>query len=263
MAANNWRVIILAASRGPDDPMAKAYGVAHKCALPVDGKPMLAHVFDALSKAGFSEPFYVSIDDPAAARAALGANAQRVETLLPKSSAPASARVAIDTINQFPILITTGDHPLLTKEMLHYFIETASSSGADVLAGLATSDVISARYPETKRTYFKLGGTRVSGCNLFAITNMRGLKLVETWQDIELDRKSPWKLVSRFGLWPLLAFATGRLTPEKAFGFISEKLGINAAPVFMPFAEAAIDVDKPSDLEMAEKILKARELNPA
>jgi CTP:molybdopterin cytidylyltransferase MocA len=262
MGANDWHVIILAASRGPDDPMAKAYGVAHKCALPVNGKPMLQRVVDALSETGFRQPFYVSIDNAAAASSALAGTAFRIKTITPKSSAPASARAAIDTINTFPILITTGDHPLLTAQMLQYFIETAASSGADVLAGLATSDVVASSYPETKRTYFNLGGTRVSGCNLFAIVNARGLKLVEIWQEIERDRKSPWKLVSRFGLWPLLAFAMGRLTPDKAFGFISNKLGIKVAPVFMPFAEAAIDVDKPSDLVMAEKILKARELSP-
>jgi CTP:molybdopterin cytidylyltransferase MocA len=263
MAASNWRVIILAASRGPEDPMAKAYGVAHKCALPVNGKPMLRYVVDALDAAGFAEPFCVSIDDPSAANRALGPKASQIRTQLPKSSAPASARAAIETVNQFPILITTGDHPLLTAEMLICFVQSAASSGADVLAGLATSDVICASYPETKRTYFNLGGTRVSGCNLFAIMNTRGLKLVETWQEIERDRKSPWKLVSRFGLWPLLTFAMGRLTPDKAFGFISTKLGTKVAPVFMPFAEAAIDVDKPSDLKMAEKILKARQSGPA
>jgi GTP:adenosylcobinamide-phosphate guanylyltransferase len=259
MAIREWRVIILAASRGPEDPMAKAYGVAHKCALPVHGQPMLRRVVAALNAAGFVEPYCVSIDDAATAKSALGPYFHSIETMPPQSSAPASARAAIENTGHFPVFITTGDHPLLTAEMLQHFVKESEITGADVLVALATSDVISARYPETKRTYFNLGGTRVSGCNLFAITNPRGVKLVETWQEIERDRKAPWKLVSRFGLWPLISFATGRLTPDKAFGFISKKLGISVAPIFMPFAEAAIDVDKPSDLELAEKILVARE----
>ena len=36
-----WQAIILAAGRGPDDPMAKAYGVANKSTLTVGAVPML------------------------------------------------------------------------------------------------------------------------------------------------------------------------------------------------------------------------------
>ena len=36
---------------------------------------------------------------------------------------------------------------------------------------------------------------------------------------------------------------------------VSQQLGFTAAAVPMPFAEAAIDVDKPADLELVEEIL--------
>jgi hypothetical protein len=129
---------------------------------------------------------------------------------------------------------------------------------ADMFVGLATADTINAAYPETRRTYFNLGGTRVSGCNLFAVKAEKGLRLLERWQELEKNRKKPWKLVSAFGVMPIIWFATGTLTPERAFGHISQKLGITVRPVFLPFAEAAIDVDKPSDHALAEAILKKR-----
>ena len=43
-----WNVIVLAAGRGPDDPMAAAYGVTHKCLVEVGGIPMLRRVVDTL-----------------------------------------------------------------------------------------------------------------------------------------------------------------------------------------------------------------------
>jgi hypothetical protein len=55
-----------------------------------------------------------------------------------------------------------------------------------------------------------------------------------------------------------LKYASGRLTLGGAFEAVSKKLGITAAPVLLPFAEAAIDVDKPSDLALVEEILAAR-----
>lgn len=258
MAASAWNAIILAASRGADDPMAKATGVAHKCALPVAGKPMLWRVVEALGKAGIAEPFIVSIDNADAARAAVGELHRKIKTVPPKNSAPASARAAISDVGHFPILITTGDHALLTRDMVEFVIAQSEASAADVLAAMAMSGVILAAYPETRRTYFNLGGTRVSGCNLFAVMNGNGLKLVELWETIERDRKRPWKLVSHFGVKPLVYYLCGWLTPDVAFRLISEKLGIKVSPIFMPFAEAAIDVDKPSDLELAERILRDR-----
>ena len=253
-----WRAVILAAGRGPEDPMAKAFGIAHKCALPIAGKPMLAWVIEALAATEIAKPFQVSIDDENAAVAAGGGMDSFIQVLKPGASAPASAIAAILELGTYPVLITTGDHPLLTPAMIQHFVKTAETSGVDVLAGLATKETISAKYPETKRTYFNLGGTRVSGCNLFAVMNARGLRMLEAWQELEKNRKKPWKLVAAFGLVPLIHFVAGTLTPDRAFGLMSKKLDIKVAPVFMPFAEAAIDVDKPMDHQLAEKILKSR-----
>jgi CTP:molybdopterin cytidylyltransferase MocA len=257
----NWRVIILAAGRGPADPMAKAFGVEHKCTISIAGKPMLSWVLQALRASALRKPFVVVIDNLEAAQTA-SSNAKDIEVISAATSAPASAIKAIAHINHLPTLITTGDHPLLTPAMVNTMIASAQSSNADICVGLATADTISAAYPETKRTYFNLGGTRVSGCNLFTVQSKAGLKLLERWQDLERNRKKPWKLIAAFGIKPILWYALGQLTPERAFGHISKTLGIVVCPVFLPFAEAAIDVDKPSDHALAEKILKQR-LAPA
>jgi GTP:adenosylcobinamide-phosphate guanylyltransferase len=237
--------------------MAKAFGVEHKCTLPIAGKSMIDWVLEALRHSNVMTPFTVVIDNQTVISPQLD-----IETLPSAASAPASAIAALIHIQNYPALITTGDHPLLTPAMVNHMLAASDAMTADVCVGLATSDVISAAYPETKRTYFNLGGTRVSGCNLFAIKSAQGLKLLERWQDLERNRKKPWKLVSAFGFKPILLFAMGLLTPDRAFGQISKKLGITVKPVFLPFAEAAIDVDKPSDHALAERILLQR-LNPA
>ena len=258
MPTKTWQAVILAAGRGPDDPLAKAFGVAHKCALPIAGKSMLAWVVAALEGTDIQKPYAVSIDDSAAATTALGQKKQSIRTIQSGRSAPTSALQAFETANAYPVLLTTGDHPLLTPTMLNFMMEKSENSGADVLAGLATSTTINAKYPETKRTYFNLGGTKVSGCNLFAVMNTNGLRMLEAWQDLEKNRKKPLKLVAASGLAPLFYFITGTLTPDRAFSLMSKRLGIHVAPIFLPFAEAAIDVDKPADHALAESILKKR-----
>ena len=56
---------------------------------------------------------------------------------------------------------------------------------------------------------------------------------------------------------PLLALraATRPITLDGALRSAGRKAGIDVRAVRLPFAEAAIDVDKPSDLELAERIL--------
>ncbi len=214
---------------------------------------MLHWVLDALRGTPVKNPYVTVIDDLTAVVATAD-----VEVIAAENSAPASAIAAIEHINSFPVLITTGDHPLLTSTMINHMLREAQASDADVLVGLATFKTINAAYPETKRTYYNLGGTRVSGCNLFVVRTRAGIKLLRRWQDLERDRKQPWKLVGAFGAKPILLFALGLLTPERAFGHISRQLGIIVKPVFMPFAEAAIDVDKPADHALAEAILLKR-----
>ena len=256
MTEARWNALILAAGRGPGDPMAKAYGVVNKCVIPVAGVPMLARVAKALKDSGQCATILVSIEDRAIAVGALG---EKIATIAPAASAPASVIAAVKSgAPAFPVLVTTGDHALLTPDMVRYFCQSAEQSGADFTVGLAAAGTILAAYPQSVRTFFRLGTTRVSGCNLFALRNGKALKLLDRWQYLEPVRKKPWRLVAAFGILPLLRYLTGRLELDDALAILSEKFGIKAGAVLMPFAEAAIDVDKPADKNLAEEILKAR-----
>lgn len=252
----NWSVLILAAGRGPDDPMAKAFGVANKCMIPVAGVPMLKRVANAVAASGVARRTVVSIENADMALELLG---DRVLIVQSAGSAPGSVLAAVlDGDVTYPVLVTTGDHALLTPAMVQHFCAAAETSGADFCAGLASAETILAAYPGAVRTFFTFGPDRVSGCNLFALNTERALALLERWQYLEQVRKKPWRLVAAFGVSPLIQFLLGRLTLDSAFAIVSRQLGLVAKPVLMPFAEAAIDVDKPADKDLAERILASR-----
>jgi CTP:molybdopterin cytidylyltransferase MocA len=75
---------------------------------------------------------------------------------------------------------------------------------------------------------------------------------------MERHRKRPWRLVAAIGPLTLLRFLAGRLTLDAALRRLSRIVGATVRAVDMPFAEAAIDVDKPADLALAERILAQR-----
>jgi GTP:adenosylcobinamide-phosphate guanylyltransferase len=254
-----WRAIVLAAGRGPDDPLARAFGVTHKCAIPLAGVPMLRRVVDTLTSHPAVTAITVSIDEPAIAAQLLDNCTGKPTVVRSEHSAAASAAAAArEQRGRYPLLLTTADHPLLDHAMLDFFMSGCLSSGADLCVGLATAETILAAYPDARRTFLTFGRDRVSGCNLFALMNERALAALAFWSSLDRLRKQPWRLVGAFGVIPLLRYATGSISLQSAFALASKRLALRAVPVLMPYAEAAIDVDKPADKDQAEAILRNR-----
>jgi hypothetical protein len=56
----------------------------------------------------------------------------------------------------------------------------------------------------------------------------------------------------------LLLFVSRLLSLEEALERASRAIGCRIRAVSLPFAEAAIDVDRPSDLDLVSEILAAR-----
>ncbi|MCA9510732.1 MAG: hypothetical protein KC560_08525, partial [Myxococcales bacterium] len=48
------------------------------------------------------------------------------------------------------------------------------------------------------------------------------------------------------------------LSLEAAFARASRAIGAEAAPVVLPFADAAVDVDTPADLALVERVIGER-----
>ncbi len=245
-------VLILAGQReGVVDPLCAHAGVSHKADVPIHGQKMLQYVLCALEMASLKQPFHIS---------GYSAGDDIRLTQAPNGAGPAdSVSLALASGVELPCLVTTCDHALLTPEMINYFVQAAQESGADFCVGLASRAVISPRYPETKRTYLKFSDMAVSGCNLFYVANDKGCAAIEFWKDAQHLRKQPLKLARKIGFGVGLRYALGRLSLQGAFDYAGRRIGIKATPILIPIAEAAIDVDKPSDLELVETILKARQ----
>lgn len=244
-------VLILAGQReGVVDPLCADAGVDRKAVIPINGKPMLDYVLEALDASSVSEPYHIS-----------GFDAQYNARLTQSPSAPGpagSALIALEEGIRLPALMTTCDHPLLTADMVQTFIEGAAESGADFCVGFADKTVIHPAYPHVKRTYLKFKDRSVSGCNLFYIANSNGLEAIRFWKTAQHYRKRPVRLAASIGWGVLLRYIFGTLTLDGAFAYASKRLNIKAAPILLPYAEAAIDVDKPSDKILVEKILAPR-----
>lgn len=254
--------IVLAGSRGPADPVALAAGVSHKALAPVAGVPMLARVLATLAAVRRIGRVLVVIERPELVHghpAFAPFLARGAIAVLPAARTPSrSVLAALDAVAApFPCLVTTADHPLLTPAMVEHFW-THLPPDADAAVALARAETVRAAHPGTRRTHLRFRDGAYSGCNLFALRTEAARSVVAFWRQVEQDRKRPWRMIRRIGPGPLLSFALGRLSLDAAVAALGHRTDTVLATVDMPFADAAVDVDRPDDLTLAEAILARR-----
>lgn len=256
-----WTAIILAGQRPEGDPMAAYCNVPYKALIPIAGQTMLGRVARALLASPEIGRIVILAQSPAALKAGLGSDLAENERIgLAQSSdgiATSIHTIAGSALAPWPVLVTTADNALLTPEILDGFFR--AQSGQDVAVGVVERRTMLAAYPDARRTWLKFRGGAYSGANLFALRNEAARPALALWSTVEKDRKKGWKIFAQFGPWLMLRALTRTIGFEAAMARAGERLSLRAEPVVLPFAEAAIDVDKPADLELVTRILKQRE----
>ncbi len=218
---------------------------------------MLVSVLKAVADSGFAARIWVSTQDPQVR----ALSAKYAFEVIPNASG--AVRSLLKALQALPaeaewVLFVSGDHPLLTPEMLNYFVRDGLRKDLDLIVAVVERSVVQAAYPESQRTYFHARDGAFSGGNLFLINRARFQANVAVMETIDANRKKPWK--NAFMLNPLSLFKIlcRQLTMSQVAQEASRLLGCRADVVVMPFAECCMDVDKPSDKALAETILQRR-----
>ena len=258
-----FTAVVLAGDRGEPDGLTEASGACCKALVPVGGTPMVLRVLDALGCSAEIGPILLSGPPRAqlerSSRLSSGVAAGRWGWLPPEATPSASAYAALQSLPETrPVLVTTADHALLRAEVVDYFCAAARRSECDLAFALADHAQVMSAFPGVGRTALRFRGGTYCGCNLYAFLTTEARGAADFWRQVERERKRPWRMISRLGWMPLLRYAAGRLSLNEALRLVSDRLGLRIAPIMLPFPEAAVDIDKPSDKELAERILLAR-----
>ncbi len=255
-----WTAIIMAGQRPEGDVMAAFCGVTYKALIPIAGQTMLERVTRALLASADIGKIVIMAQSPEALKVGLGSDLADHQAIIFAQSGNGIATSVLDivgtSIAPWPVLVTTADNALLTEEILDCFF--ASHSGQDVAFGVVERRIMLASYPDARRTWLKFRGGAYSGANLFALHNATAKPAIAFWSAVEQDRKSGWKIITRFGPLLLLRAISRTISFKAATALAGLRLSLRVEPIILPFCEAAIDVDKPSDLELVTGILERR-----
>lgn len=258
MSAPTLTALVLAGSRAGGDPLAEHAGVSHKALIDIGGTTMIEHVVAALAGAPSVARIVICIERPELIEALPGlrppACAKPLETV-PAAAGPSASVAAGLQHCGTPLLVVTGDHPLLCPQWIETFLADAPAH-ADVSVALSRRAAVEAAVPQTQRTWLRFSDDDYSGCNLFLMRRPAARGVVQLWQQIEAQRKNPVKMILRLGPGYALRYVTGRLSLADALGRLEALSGARIGWVDLADGRAAVDVDKPADLELVRRLMQ-------
>jgi len=257
----SWTALVLAGQRPGVDPVAAAFGLEAKALIPVAGEPMLSRVLHALAATPqvariivLAQNAHELLADPALAWAA---DEARIEARVSGPTISGSVLAAIsDPAIGLPVLVTTADNVMLTPATIAEFIAGAGAS--DVSVAMVERGNLEATVGPNRRTWLAFKGGAYTGANLFALTAPAAANALRFWERVEQDRKSVLRLAAHFGPVLMVRLLARQMTVQAALAAAGAKLGASAAPVLLSDGRMGVDVDKPDDHALAERLLAAR-----
>ncbi|WP_026487059.1 nucleotidyltransferase family protein [Caldanaerobius polysaccharolyticus] len=159
--------------------------------------------------------------------------------------------------DQDRVLVLTSDIPMITPEAIIDFVEKAKAIGGDFCYPIVKKEVNKEKFPKARRTYARLREGTFTGGNIIYMNPRIIDNLMDMAYEVIENRKRPIKLVRMLGWSFTMKFLLGRLTIPKVEERVSKMLGIDARAVISEYPEIGNDVDKPSDVEMAENYIKS------
>lgn len=254
---SGWTAILLAGSRPGGDALARAQGVALKAQIPIAGLAMITRVAETLLACPAIDRIVVLTQEPVEVRALLPPS-RRLDVHPSRGTIAETVRHFItNDLAPWPLFVTTADHALLSEGTIAAFLAQIGA-GDDVALGMVSRSVVGARFPASKRTWLRFGDGAYTGANLFALTGPRALGALAFWAEVEQDRKKGWRLIAKLGPWLLLRALMRSVTLQGALDEAGGRLGVRIRAIALDDPLAAVDVDKPADLELATAVLEGR-----
>jgi hypothetical protein len=155
-----------------------------------------------------------------------------------------------------PVLVTTADNVMLTPSAVAEVL--AAAGAADVSVALVERSRLEAAVGRNRRTWLRFRDGAFTGANLFALNAPAANNVLRFWERVEQDRKSVLRLAAHFGPVLMARMLLRRMTVRDALAAAGAKLGARVAPVLLSDGRMGVDVDKPEDHALAERLLSAR-----
>jgi GTP:adenosylcobinamide-phosphate guanylyltransferase len=235
----------------PDDPLYEYSQGESKALIDIGGKPMIQWVLDAIS--GSSQVDHVviiGIDESS------GVTCNKPTRFVPShGNMINNIRVGVEEVVKLNlqtkyILVVSSDIPAITAEMVDWVVDTAMETQDDMYYSVVEREVMEKRFPGSKRTYTKLKGIHLSGGDMNVVSKDTVMSKQGLWNRMEAARKNPFKQAALVGFDTLFLILFRLVDLEGVVKNASKRLKMSLRAIVSPYAEIAMDVDNPHQLEI-------------
>ena len=230
-----------------------------KALVDIAGKPMIQWVLDALcGSAAVEEVVLVGLAEDS------GVSCDKLAAFLPSQGGILeNVRAGVEKVVALHpetrhVLVASSDIPGIDSGIVDWLVDQALQSDHDIYYTVVTREVMEKRYPTSNRSYTRLKEAEVCGGDMNVIRAKTVTKNEELWRKIIAARKSVLRQASLIGFSTLLLLLLRRLDLESGVKRVTERLDITGRVIFSPYAEIAMDVDKPHQLELLRADLAQR-----
>ncbi len=247
-----YPVLVLAGySSEKPDPLALAMGVERKSLIPIAGKPMVYWVVKALRESNRVDQVYIVGMGPED-----GVDFETDVIYIPNQNAHFDNIMAGVTAVQehqpdAEFLITaSGDIPLLKPQTVDWFVETCEKEEGDLFYSVVERSVMETAFPDSQRSYVPVVEGKLCGGDLFFVRIAVVHNNEQLVRELLAKRKSPLQQARLLGFKTIIKFLFRRLSVQDAEELSQRLLNAEGHVVISPYADLAMDVDKPHQLDM-------------
>ena len=245
--------VILTAGGTPthEDPLFPYCNGLPKAMIPFGDKPMIQWVLDALAAAkSIKRIVLIGLADDIQVH--YPREMVRIEdqgSMVENIIAGANKLLSFPEPSQYA-LVTASDIPGVTPESIDWISEQTVQAGKDLIYTVVSQSVMEKRYPGSKRSYIPLKDMKVCGGDINSICLANVNYDNPMWRKLIDSRKNALKQAALLGFDTLLLILLRAITLAQTEKRVCERLEVDGLVLPSPYAELAMDVDKPGQLEL-------------
>ena len=241
-----------------DDPLFPYSQGTPKSLIEIAGKPLAQWVLDALNKSKTIECIYIiGLEE------SCGLTSRKPIRFYPdQDDVLANVEFGFKEMKRMNpqsthALVTSSDIPMITPEIVDWLVQSANHLDKDIYYAVVERNTMETRFPGAHRTYLRLREGEYCGADI-NVVKLAALENEALWNRLADSRKNPLKQATLIGFDTLFLLLIRRLTLKKAERMVTDRMGLQAEVIISLYAEIAMDVDKPHQLELLRPELEKR-----
>lgn len=253
--------LLLAGGSIPDDdPLYAEAQNGRRSLIDLHGKPMAQWVIDALDASDAVNELYVIGLTPQS-----GLSSKKPMHYLPDSGGlfenirDGVLRATADDPSQTRVITASSDIPGLRPDMVDWLAaQVELDPSSSIFYNVITQETMETRFPEAGRSFVRFKDISVCGGDVNVIDRAFFSQENLIWKKLTDARKNPLQQVRLLGFYNLILVALHLVTLKDAVKRVCRKLSVEGRALISPFAEMAMDADKPHQLAILRKDLESQ-----